>query len=120
MLKNTKTSFDTVATDLKRVSAGASPKDTGFLEKNHLNLDYGKDSWVATIYFDAYNGEFDYAHWTHEAHYNLGKGSLAKPGGSSKFTGHVSVGRKYLERPLESGKDNYVKHITDGVIESTK
>lgn len=120
MLRNGKTSFDTVSTDVKRVSAGAAPKKTGFLEKNHLNVEYNRDKWVAHIYFKATNRGFDYADWTHEAHYNLGKRSRQKPGGNSRFTGHVPVGRKYLENTVEQGRNSYQDHIIDKIIESTK
>lgn len=110
-----KESFDTVATDLKRVSSGASPVDTGHLEKNHMNITYGSDVWEAVIYFDAFNGTFDYAKWTHDEHYNLGERSRKKAGGSSRFTGHVPVGRKYLQRTKEQGEGNYIRHIGESI-----
>lgn len=118
MLSSTKKGFNTASTDLKRVSSGAAPHKTGFLEKNHMDVEYGSDSWTATIYFEATAEDgFDYAKWTHEADYNLGPGSLAKPGGRSKFTGHVSVGKGYLDRTADQGRNEYINYIKEKIAE---
>lgn len=119
--KNTENSarkaFKTVSTDIQRVSSDASPRDTGFLEKNHLDIIYANDNWTATIWFRAFNKDFDYAKWTHEAYYNLGPRSVTKPGGNSKFTGHVPVGRRYLARTVDQGRAGYIEHLEKGIID---
>lgn len=117
--RETTRAFDTVVTDIQRTSSGASPLDEGFLEKNHMKIEYGSNSWVGTVWFEAFNKNFDYAKWTHEEHYNLGPRSQAKAGGTSKYAGHVPVGRKYLHRTVDQGAESYrnliAKSITDGL-----
>lgn len=116
--KNAKDAFNTVSTDIQRTSSDASPKDTGFLEKNHLTTTFGGSAWVSTIYFRAFNNDFDYAHWTHDAHYNLGPGSSAKTGGSSRFAGSVPVGRHYLDRTVEQGRPQYENHLSKSITDT--
>lgn len=114
-----KQAFNRVSTDVKRVSSDAAPHKTGFLEKNHLDIDYGKSDWKAEVYFIATAADgFDYAEWTHTADYNLGPKSRQKPGGNSKFTGHVKVGKGYLSNTVEQGHDNYVAHIQEKLNKS--
>ena len=113
-----KEGFDTVALDIQRTTSGASPFKTGVLQSNHLDIDYGKGSWLATIYFVADNNVFDYAEWTHEATYNLGPKSQAKPDADSKFAGIVPVGRKYATRVVEQGEDAYKEHITNEILDA--
>ena len=112
-----KEGFDTVALDLKETSSRGAPFKTGHLEANHMNVEYGSQTWTALIYFVAFNQGFDYGHWTHEATYNLGKKSQAKKGGESKFAGSVPVGRKYAERTVEQGRENYQQFIIQKIIE---
>lgn len=117
---NTKEAFNTVATDIHRTSADAAPKDTGFLEKNHLSINYGSTEWEAQIWFNAFNDNFDYALWTHTADYKLGKGSQGKSGGSSRFAGQVPVGRGYLSNTVAQGKEAYMEHINQAIVNSLK
>lgn len=109
--------FTDVALDIQRTSSDASPFKTGHLEKNHLDIDMGRKGWTATIWFEAFNQGFDYGHWIHEGHYNLGEGSLAKKGGSSQFAGSVPVGRRYASRVVEQGGKNYQMHIIEKIAE---
>lgn len=118
--RNAKEAFNTVSTDIQRTSADASPRDTGFLEKNHLDINYGGSTWEATIWFLAFNGAFDYADWTHTADYNLGTGSQGKAGGSSRFAGHVAVGKGYLSNTVSQGKVAYENHLTQAVQDSLR
>ena len=115
-----KEGFDTVALDLKETSSRAAPLDTGLLEANHMDIDYGEGSWKALIYFVAFNEGFDYGLEMHEGTYNLGPRSRAKQGGNSKFAGSVPVGRKYAERTVEQGMENYQQYIADKIIEGLK
>lgn len=116
--RNAKEAFNTVATDIQRTSADASPKDTGHLEKNHLDIQYGGTTWNAIVWFMAFNGSFDYAHWTHTADYRLGTGSEAKSGGSSRFAGHVPVGKGYLSNTVSQGHTAYVNHISSAITDT--
>lgn len=113
-----KEAFNTVATDVQRTSSDASPKDTGHLEQNHLNIVYGSGEWEAVISFRAMNGSFDYAEWTHEADYSLGPRSMTKAGGSSRFAGHVPVGKGYLGKVVDQGESNYINHIAETIKKS--
>ena len=115
-----KEGFDTVALDLKETSSRGAPLDTGHLEANHMNIEYGSGSWKALIYFVAFNEGFDYGLEMHEGSYNLGPRSRTKQGGNSKFAGSVPVGRKYAERTVEQGRENYQRYIADKIIEGLK
>ena len=112
-----KEGFDTVALDMKETSSRGAPLDTGHLEANHMNIEYGSQTWTALIYFNAFNGSFDYGHEMHEGFYNLGPRSQTKKGGESKFAGSVPVGRKYAERTVEQGRENYQQYIIQKIIE---
>lgn len=118
MESNTKEAFNTVALDIQRTSADAAPRKEGFLEKNHLNMNYGKDNWEAEIYFRAFNKGFDYAEWTHEEQYNLGAKSALKSGGDSRFAGHVNVGTGYLDRTASQGSSSYISHLESAINDS--
>lgn len=115
--KGAKEGFDTVALDLKETSSRGAPFKTGHLEANHMDIEYGVGSWKALIYFVAFNEDFDYGLEMHEGTYNLGPKSRTKQGGNSKFAGSVPVGRKYAERTVEQGRDNYQQYIADKIIE---
>lgn len=114
--KIVKQAVDDCVDDLIRTSSEAAPHDHGILEKS-----WSKKSQVSTTQIDAdvtysvREGNGNYALWTHEADYNLGPGSQAKPGGTGMSGKTYPVGNKYLTRPLEGEKVAYKDHIVESL-----
>lgn len=102
--------------DLQRVASEAAPLDEGDLEMSGFHdVDvHGSEikGWVA---FEAYNKSFNYAVWTHEERYNLGKRSQGKSGGAGLSGKHYEVGKGYLIRPLNGEARTYRGIIQDAV-----
>jgi hypothetical protein len=102
--------------DLARAASGAAPHDKGILEKSYSVLPRRtKDGGSVSVRFAAYEGGFNYAIKMHEGSYNLGPGSLAKPGGKGMSGTTYSVGPKFLERPLRGEADTYKNFIRNQV-----
>lgn len=104
-----------VTLDMKRVASLSAPHDTGFLSKNAQH-----EVWVSSkgiegsVSFSANRGSFNYAQWTHDQQYKLGKKSAKKKGGKSKYgSGTVPVGTGYLENTLENNRAGYLDHLGD-------
>ena len=102
-----------VGDDLVRASSGAAPHDTGYLSTKGWNK---KVSTTATggyaeVSYYAVNDGFNYALKMHEGSYNLGPGSLQKPGGIGMSGNRYPVGPKYLERPLLGEFVTYKNHV---------
>lgn len=119
--KIVKQAVDYCVDDLIRTSSETAPHDKGVLEKS-----WSKEIKVSATQVDAKvtysvkesdsNGNYaNYALWTHEADYNLGPGSQAKPGGTGMSGKHYPVGNKYLTRPLEGEKEAYKDHIVEAL-----
>lgn len=119
--KNMRTRFTDVVLDLKRISSQSAPHDTGHLEKNKHTIKQGSGSMHGEVWFEATNNGFDYAEWTHEKSYKLGKQSERKARGKSKYaSGSVPVGRGFLRNAVELAEDGYIEHIADGFKQSLK
>lgn len=106
--------------DLRRCALGFAPKDTGHLESSgRVEIRKTKNTIVGSVTYEVTADSYNYAIKMHEGFYNLGDGSRAKSGGTSKF-GVVkhTVGRKYLEEPFKQLLPAYVTHIGE-VIERT-
>ncbi len=102
--------------DLARTSSETAPHDKGILENSYQKeVTGGADKAEGTVEFsvrESYSGgNFNYAIKMHEGTYNLGPGSQAKPGGTGMSGKHYTVGRKFLERPLQGEQEAYKKHI---------
>lgn len=113
--------MEDVTDDLARTASETAPHKKGTLEKS-----YDKDvKWtsnktiVGEVTFSikerGKSGDFNYALWTHESNYKLGKDSLSKPGGMGMSRQRYPVGNKYLERPLKGESDAYKKHIAETI-----
>lgn len=115
--KTLESAMHDVIDDLVRVSSETAPHDHGVLEKSwSKDIRWQGGTIVGTVEYsvkesNASGGQANYALWTHEYDYNLGEGSLAKPGGTGMSGRHYDVGNKYLTRPLEGEKDAYKEHI---------
>lgn len=116
-----KQAVDDCVDDLIRTSSEIAPHDKGVLEKS-----WAKKVKVSAMQVEAEvtysvkesdeNGNyFNYALWTHEADYNLGPESQAKPGGNGMSGRHYPVGNKYITRPLEGEKEAYKEHIVESL-----
>lgn len=102
--------------DLARASSGAAPHDKGILEKSYtVTPRKTANGGEVSVSYAAYEDGFNYAIKMHEGSYNLGPGSLSKPGGTGMSGARYAVGPKYLERPLRGESETYKKHIQDQV-----
>jgi hypothetical protein len=111
-----KVAMEDVTDDLVRVSSEIAPHDKGILEMSHgKEIKYDGFSAVSTVSYSVREANrtysFNYALWIHEGTYNLGPGSLAKPGTEGMSGKHYDVGPKYLTRPLEGEGETYKDHI---------
>lgn len=102
-----------VGDDLVRASSGAAPHDTGYLDTKGWNkkVSTSTTSGYVEISYYAANYGFNYALKMHEGSYNLGPGSLQKPGGIGMSGNRYPVGPKYLERPLMGEYKTYSNHV---------
>jgi hypothetical protein len=100
--------------DLNRVASEAAPLDEGVLEMSGTNSATANGTRiVGEVGFEAWNEDFNYAIWTHEEDYNLGKRSAKKSGGAGLSGKSYEVGKGYLIRPFEGEASTY-----RGLIES--
>jgi hypothetical protein len=107
--------------DLNRVASETAPYDEGDLEVSGSHSVVAKGAEIiGTVGFEVYNKDFNYAIWTHEEDYNLGKGSQAKGGGSGMSGKSYAVGNKYLTRPLEGEAPYYRDMIEKNIKEALK
>jgi hypothetical protein len=111
-----KMAMEDITDDLVRVSSEIAPHDKGILEKAHeKEIVINGFSAVSTVSYSVREANkdysFNYALWMHEGTYNLGPGSLAKPGTEGMSGTHYDVGPKYLTRPLEGEQATYKDHI---------
>lgn len=106
--------------DLRRCALGFAPKDTGHLESSgRVEIRKTQNTIVGSVTYEVTADSYNYAIKMHEGFYNLGEGSRAKSGGTSKFgTVKHTVGRKYLEEPFRQLLPAYIDHIS-AVIEDT-
>jgi hypothetical protein len=105
-----------IADDLVRASSGAAPHDKGVLEKSwNKKVSVGFLRSFAEVSYSAHEKGFNYAIMMHEGSYNLGPGSLAKPGGQGMSGTHYSVGPKFLERPLMGEREAYSNHFRNHI-----
>lgn len=103
-----------VVDDLVRTSSETSPHDEGVLEKSWSREVKRIGSRIeGTVEYSVKEDGFNYALWTHEADYNLGPGSEAKPGGTGMSGTRYPVGNKYLTRPLAGEAEAYRDHIAE-------
>jgi len=104
-----------IGDDLVRASSGAAPHDTGYLDTKGWNkkVSTSATSGHAEVSYYAVNDGFNYALKMHEGSYNLGPGSLQKPGGVGMSGTRYEVGPKYLERPLMGEQVTYAKHVNE-------
>lgn len=111
-----------VGDDLVRASSGAAPHDTGYLGTKGWNkkVSTSATSGYAEVSYYAVNYGFNYALKMHEGSYNLGPGSLQKPGGIGMSGTRYSVGPKYLERPLLGERAAYTNHINTQLAAALK
>lgn len=102
--------------DLNRVASEAAPLDEGKLEMSGSHsTSVNGSTIIGTVGFSAYNKDFNYAIWTHEENYNLGKRSRKKSGGSGMSGKSYDVGKGYLIRPFRGEAKTYRGVIQDGV-----
>jgi hypothetical protein len=107
--------------DLNRVASETAPYDEGDLEVSGFHSVVAKGAEIiGSVGFEVYNKDFNYAIWTHEEDYNLGKGSLSKGGGSGNSGKSYEVGNKYLTRPHEGEAPYYRKMIEQDIKEALK
>jgi len=120
--KNMTTAITDVTLDMKRVASASAPHDTGFLEKNASHdIQVGAKYVEGTVGFSARDKGFDYATWTHDATYNLGKKSARKTGGKSKYgAGSVAVGKGYLTNTLSTNQNGYFNHMLSAYKDALK
>lgn len=109
-----------IADDLIRISSNLAPIAVGTLRKSHsFKIGATPKGYSVTVSFSAIeeggSGTFNYALWTHEMSYNLGKRSAASMG-----TDGYRVGNKYLERPLLGESNKYLKWLGDAVKRSVE
>lgn len=111
-----------VGDDLVRASSGAAPHDTGYLGTKGWNkkVSASATSGFVEVSYYAVNYGFNYALKMHEGSYNLGPGSLQKPGGIGMSGTRYSVGPKYLERPLMGERAAYTNHINKQLAAALK
>lgn len=104
-----------VTLDLKRVASKAAPHDTGYLEKSGQHRVFVASGYVeGSVGFSAMHKGFNYAEWTHDETYKLGKKSAKKKGGKSKYgSGTVPVGTGYLEKALDMNERGYMQYLED-------
>lgn len=104
-----------VGDDLVRASSGAAPHDTGYLDTKGWNkkVSTSTTSGYVEVSYYAVNYGFNYALKMHEGSYNLGPGSLQKPGGIGMSGNRYHVGPKYLERPLMGEYKTYSNHVKE-------
>lgn len=104
-----------VVLDLKRVSSLSAPHKTGFLSKNATHEVYVSSQGIeGSVGYSAIENGFNYAEWTHNEDYELGKKSAKKKGGKSKYgQGRVPVGKGYLENALEQNRAGYLDHLQE-------
>jgi len=103
----------TVAQDFARTVSETAPHRKGDLESSYSISYAGSNSKYsqATIEFSIRNGGFNYAIAMHEWTYKLGKGSLAKGGGTGMSNRTYPVGNKYMTRVLEGERETYEDYI---------
>lgn len=103
--------------DLERIATNIAPIDTGQLRRSATKSVKPLPGGVVMgeVGFSAYNGEFNYALWTHEMLYNLGPQSQAAPG-----TDGYSVGNKYLSRPLYGEAPKYFSWWSAAMAQALK
>lgn len=111
-----------VGDDLVRTSSGAAPHDTGYLSTKGWNkkVSASATSGYVEVSYYAVNYGFNYALKMHEGSYNLGPGSLQKPGGIGMSGTRYPVGPKYLERPLMGERAAYTNHINKQLAAALK
>jgi hypothetical protein len=101
-----------IVDDLVRTSSETAPHYKGTLEKSwSRDVTWKGNRIEGEVTYSVKEDDFNYALWTHEADYNLGEGSLAKPGGTGMSGTSYPVGNKYLTRPLEGEAKTYKAHI---------
>lgn len=94
-------------TDLVRVSSEAAPLDDGVLEMSgEKSVRAEGASIIGNVRYEAWNDhknrsyDFNYAIWTHEEEYNLGKRSASKSSAKGMSGKSYPVGRQYLKAPF--------------------
>lgn len=115
-----KNAMTDVVLDIKRVSSLSAPHDSGFLSKSAQHEVYIASQYIeGSVGFSAMDKGFNYAEWTHEEDYELGKKSKKKKGGKSKFgSGTVPVGTGYLDNTITKNKAGYLDHLEQAYRDS--
>jgi hypothetical protein len=110
--------MDDIQEDALKVSKSIAPKDSGDLEKSISSRKYrkkGKIAWFS-LKATAENKGFDYAEWTHDKTYNLGKKSRAKRPQRSRFSNHgFRVGKGYMSQVPDALEGDWTKFMQDTV-----
>jgi hypothetical protein len=110
---------DDIREDIIEVAKGNAPRKTGALEdsiKASRRVVQGKSINIK-VTATATNRGFDYATWTHEAHYKLGAISASKSGGHSRFGMSFTVGRDYIGKIEPALHSAYLRYIQEGLDE---
>lgn len=110
--------MDDIRDDLLILATGLAPVDSGKLEKSvSVRRSYNnKKGCSFTISFKAENKGFDYATWTDEADYNLGKKSAEKPLPKSRFAkGSLQVGKGYASNSVDISREGWDKFIKENI-----
>lgn len=113
--KAMKDAMTDITLDIKRVASESAPHKSGFLEKNaEHDVFLGENYFEGTVSFSAVERGFNYAQWTHDKKYKLGKKSAKKKGGRSRFgTQAVPVGTGYLTNAIEFNEKGYLDYIAE-------
>lgn len=114
--------LDDIAQDLKRVSSGVAPLKTGKLKDSYThNKSNSGGVDVHEISYSAYNKTFNYAAWTHDADYKLGKLSKKRiPPLSAYSNEQLKVGKGYLIGTYEILEADYLKHLEEVIYAALK
>lgn len=106
-------SMDVIRMDVVRVSSGLAPVDKGHLENSYKETITNTNTKSEfEVSYAAYNKGFNYAEWTHNEDYNLGKKSRLKRPAKSRFTkATFKVGKGYLHEVAIACKDGWTDFI---------
>ena len=112
--KAIKNSIKSCGVDLLRVAKERTPYKSGDLEKSgSLTMNVGATVVTAKVGFNIVNEGFNYAVWTNNKTYKLGKLSKeTKSGGrSAMYSGTLPVGTGYLTDTAEKCKAGYEEYV---------
>lgn len=112
-----KESMDIIRMDVVRTSSGLAPVDKGILENDYterINNTATKSEFIVS--YATKNKGFNYAEWTHDKNYNLGKKSKVKRPAKSRFSkATLKVGKGYLHNVAIACKDGWTDFINEEV-----